>query len=371
MTDSKIFHRRGRRRGFTLVELLVVIGIIALLVSILLPALTKARRSANSIACAANLRSIVQAMMMYASQNNGYIPGGPQSTGAFLTEPPVGAVLGWNAMFSATNCPDICQTWDWESPIATMMGVSFNHDGDANSRLQRFLFLNTYGSFVCPENQFLWSEYLVPTGPVIPMGSYVTSLDFLMVNPPITKTGPFKDTDLQQFANSSYFTLPGGYVPKVTKVGPPSTKIYICDGGKYSNPATPPDYNIAYGGTNDAGMDVGGAYSDYGAYAEYSTALNREAAQGNIETYKAGTLDPRIYGFRHGNQSPFGKTGSYEFNAGFFDGHVETLTDIQGADPAYWAPTGTSIANTEITKDAQILYSSDQTGTGIGSTTVR
>ncbi|HEX4053761.1 MAG TPA: type II secretion system protein [Tepidisphaeraceae bacterium] len=368
MTVPKLNHKNvSRCRGFTLVELLVVIGIIALLISILLPALTKARRSANTIACMANLRSIVQAMIMYASQNNGYIPGGPQTSGAFLTAPPTaGGTIAWNPLFNANNCPGITQTWDWESPIAAVMGVSFNQEGDLNSRMQRYNTLNTFGTFVCPENQFLSYEYNVTTGPVIPMGAYVTAMDFLLVDPPVTKKGPLSDADMQQFANESYFILPSGYAPKVTKVGPPSTKIYIAEGGKYSTPNSQPNYDLTYNGA-----DIGGAFSDYGAYAEYSSGLNREAASGNVETYSPGALDPRIYGFRHGNQSPFGKTGSYEFNAGFYDGHVETLGDLEGADPAYWMPTGTEIANTEITKDAQIKYSSDPTGNGVGVTFVR
>jgi len=60
---------RPRQRAFTLVELLVVIGIIALLVGILMPALARARQAAQSAACLANLHSIGQAVAMYRSES--------------------------------------------------------------------------------------------------------------------------------------------------------------------------------------------------------------------------------------------------------------------------------------------------------------
>jgi len=70
---SRVSHHRSSSKGFTLVELLVVIGIIAILVSLLLPALNKARSQANSIRCMSNLRQISLGLVAYSSENNGWI----------------------------------------------------------------------------------------------------------------------------------------------------------------------------------------------------------------------------------------------------------------------------------------------------------
>ena len=75
---------KSSRVGFTLVELLVVIGIIALLISILLPALSKARKQAMIITDLSNMRQVGLAVNMYANDNKGRLPGGYGNAGGYM-----------------------------------------------------------------------------------------------------------------------------------------------------------------------------------------------------------------------------------------------------------------------------------------------
>jgi len=109
--------KRTRTKGFTLVELLVVIGIIALLMGVLLPVLARAKESANQVKCASNLRCIGQAMMSYLAANQSTFPAAYYYAGQKIdtTQNPAvqtptcgqAGYIHWSAFLYATNTSDV------------------------------------------------------------------------------------------------------------------------------------------------------------------------------------------------------------------------------------------------------------------------
>ena len=119
---------RRNRRGFTLVELLVVIGIIALLVSILLPALNKAREDAKRVRCLSNQRQLVMAWQMYYTENKGRL-------------------VGANTPVYAP--PDSQHWWNWAAAGNTLECLS-------NGKL--WPYVKAYEVYKCPNDRVMYTH---------------------------------------------------------------------------------------------------------------------------------------------------------------------------------------------------------------------
>jgi len=109
-------HRNPRhpsRGGFTLVELLVVIGIIALLIAILLPALRRAREAAVAASCLSNLRQIGMAFHIYADENNGWLPSPGQNRDFRLAPGALALTYPERLVLARAMKMDLPKGWSW------------------------------------------------------------------------------------------------------------------------------------------------------------------------------------------------------------------------------------------------------------------
>lgn len=351
------------RKGFTLIELLVVIAIIALLISILLPSLGVARKTARNVICQSNLRQLVIAQTTYADSNKDWLAGSPSSSGWDATGRAVATGPAGSRRVEQTVTPFFngvsVQNWDWMGPLAHFNNIRGPGEGrvsngpDDVTRGQRFAFYGTIKGYQCPENSFeayAWpdaSGVSLTAFPVTKMISYNMSTNFLSG----TDGGPL---GIGNFVSNDR----RGYLPQLNRVGSPSRKAAFHDGHRFAtadfaNRAVGPSYNPELTG------NFGAAFADAGPWINDSKSLSRWAAPGEsvVAPWSPGRVDARYWAFRHGARNLAGATGNSRpgsaggastragvavlGNVAFFDSSVRLMNDLEATNPEFWMPSGT------------------------------
>ncbi len=321
---------RRRPRGLSLTELLVVIAIIVLLLAILLPSLRRAREQARAVVCAANLGSACEAEAIYQTENKGWIPGSPWTTGYWFLISPNG--LTWDPALPGFNRLAV-NMFDYVTPLRAS---SLGGRGIGLDRRELVLRM-TQGSHSCPSSNEWAFPFGDPTYPKIRAVSHMTMTSIMNAGPDkyrevagnlakypgITKAG--------WVAQSSSFSVapPPGYMPRHDKLGREQLKVFVADGLRYFDEGT--------------------------RTITYTTSTNRQAKMMTCAT------PPSTGGkeFSNGREYNLARRHSYRhgdnnrIQAGFFDGHVEGLSlgpdrsprnfTGKAVHPQYYYPSGSVV----------------------------
>lgn len=331
----------SHRRAFTLVELLVVVAVIALLIGMLLPALSKARAASWTLAASSMSRQLANGVIAYAESNDSWLPG-LNSSGLKL----YGTIdtAFQDRMNSSGEMPT--QMWDWMTPA--LWGTDLPSDRTTRLRalLERFADpAMRQTSIVFAGSSDRWStaamEDAAKNGPFRGV-SFLMPAAFQWYGRDMVGSENFNGQGLGEMIAGDRL-LGFAYPTSRFAAGP-----VITTNARYPVPAYQPRMSSMKNASQKAAVatgfrylasGAGGTVADFDATAQgglYGTFCSAGASLGQSTEYGDAT----------GNNPSGGANMSLSYrHAGklviaFFDGHADTVSAPDSRNPTYWYPSG-------------------------------
>lgn len=293
-------------RGFTLIELLVVVAVIATLLSILLPALGKAREAARAAVCLSNVRSYGRGLAIYIEENAAYFAG-PNTSGAIYRNAGANNPGHWFRRGKRTT-PII--NMDWISPTLGNEILDVK-SGDLFGQRMIDIFEN---KMRCPSNKSTYANWIFPTGQTSFFGREVNTITVSSYSAILAfhghKEGPLAKDALDYYVE--------GYTPRITSIHMPSRKVYVLEGARFMNGPGELSFNTL------PWQIQGGNLMLYGPTDDRKRAGN----PWSFDDQDQPTEWTRVYAYRHNGRN----------NMVFFDGHAEPLSGPQSQDEWLFRP---------------------------------
>ncbi len=333
------------RRGVTLVETVVAVGVVSAVVGVSAPVVMSARAKARQTVCLTTQRSLHQGMAQFVITNRQHLPGVNRTGLRYM-----GSLANRRLMYGDTSASTPVSTFDWISPIlGEEIGLSVNR---AERTAQIFEWL------ACPEADHVCDKlYERPFPPedkedfraIQEEGgfrqiSYLSPAAFHLRGP------GWRATQYMTYRWRGPAVPPARYIPMMDRIGNPSSKVWVADGTRYLTRSGVLDFDV------NATPEFFGSFTSSGPIYAASTAYGSKPNSPQLagETPQAVHDDNWKMSYRHGGS----------INVMFFDGSAQSLTRAEAnTDATRWYPGGSEFTGSSATEEAlgnhsegEILY---------------